>query len=66
MCGLHVFNKENYNSTDATNFGGGRNIPDDSTTIYLVSLCVSINFIDTLIKVLEFFFHGVVLPIKII
>ena len=33
MCGLHAYDKENYQSTGATNFGGGRPIPDDSTTI---------------------------------
>ena len=33
MCGLHAYDKENYQSTGATNFGGGRPIPNDSTTI---------------------------------
>ena len=52
MCGLYSYNKENYRSTDATKFGGGRTIPDDSTTISLVSICVSIKLIDTWINIL--------------
>ena len=52
MCGLHAYNKENNNSTDETDFGGGRPLPDDSTTGSLVFLCVSINIIDNLISVL--------------
>ena len=47
MCGLHAYNKENDKSTDETKFGGGRHIKDDSTKVSLISLCVSINFIDT-------------------
>ena len=47
MCDLYAYDKENYKSTDATNFYGGRPIPYYSTTVSLVSLCVSINFIYT-------------------
>ena len=60
MCGMYAYKKENGESTDATKFGGGRPIPDDSTTIYLVYLCVKINFIDTRLNVLAFFFRALV------
>ena len=53
MCGFHAYDKENYKSTYAANFGGRSTIPDDSTTIYLVSICIIINFIDTWLNVLE-------------
>ena len=53
MCCLNAYDKENDNSTNATNFGGGRPMPDDSTSVSLVSLCVSINFIETWINVLS-------------
>ena len=52
MCGLYAYNKENDRSTYATNFVGGRPIPDYSTLISLVSLCVSIKFIDTWLNAL--------------
>ena len=64
MCSLHAYNKENYKSTDATDFGGGRPLPEYSKTDSLVSLCVSIKFIDTCLNVLDFFLRGVVAPIK--
>ena len=36
MCGLYAYDKENDNSTDATNFGDVIPIPYDSNKIYLV------------------------------
>ena len=53
MCGLYAYDKENDNSTDATNFGDVIPIPDDYNKFYLVSLCLSINFTYTWINVLE-------------
>ena len=52
LCGIYTYDKENDKSTDATNFGGGRPIPYDSTKISLVSIFSGINFIDTWINVL--------------
>ena len=65
MCVLHAYRKENDKSSDATNFGGGRPIPYNSTRISLVYLCVSINFIETWLNILDNVLHGVVVPIKI-
>ena len=45
MCDLHAYDNKNDKSTDATNFGGGIPIPDDSTKISLVSIFSVINFI---------------------
>ena len=64
MFGLHINDKLNDNSTDATNFGYGRPIPDYSTTIYLIYFCVSIKLIHTWIYVLAKKVCGVVVPIK--
>ena len=47
MCGLYAYNKDNDNSTDATDFGGGRPLPEYSTINPLIYPCVSINFIGT-------------------
>ena len=49
--GLHDNEKINYKSTDATIFGGGIPIPDNSTTSSLVSIYVSINLIYTWLNV---------------
>ena len=56
MCGFNAYNKENDKSTDATNFDGGIPIPDNSTTISIVYLCVSIKSIYTWLNVLENYF----------
>ena len=64
MCGLHAYYKENDKSTDEKHFCGGRPIPDDSTKVSLVYLCVSINFIDTWPNVLAKQICGVVVSIK--
>ena len=64
MCGLHAYYKENDKSTDEKHFCGGRPIPDDSTTISLVSLCVSNNFIDTCLNVLPKIIRGIVVLIN--
>ena len=53
MCSLHSYDKENDKSTYEADFGGGIPLPDDSTIKNLVSLCVSINFIDTWPNVLS-------------
>ena len=45
MCGLNAYNKKYDKSTDATNFGGGRPVPEDSTINPLVSMFVIISFI---------------------
>ena len=55
MCGLHAYNKENDNSTDATNVFSGIPIPDDSTKVSIVSICVGINFIDTWLNIMDYF-----------
>ena len=52
MRGLNAYYKENDKSTDATEFGCGRPLTLDSTTDSLVSLCVSIKFIENWINVL--------------
>ena len=52
ICGLHVYEKLNDKSTDAEIFGGGRSLLEDSTIDSIVSLCVSLNFIYTLLKAL--------------
>ena len=44
--GLNAYNKENDNSTNLTKFCGGRPMPDDFTTVSIISLCVSIKSID--------------------
>ena len=50
MCGLHTYNKHKDNSTDAKNFCGVRPLPDYYTIYSCVSLCVSLNIIDTWLK----------------
>ena len=52
MCILQAYDKENDESTDAKEFGGRRPIPNDYSTIFLVSICVTVNFIYTWINVL--------------
>ena len=53
MCGLHAYDKNNDRSTDATNFGGGRPLPEDSTMDPLIFFLFSIEFIDTCFNALE-------------
>ena len=52
-------------STDVTKLGGGRHLQKYSTINPLVSICVSINFIDTCLNTLATKNHfEVVVPIK--
>ena len=51
ICGIHDYNKKD-KSNDAPNFGGGRPLPEYSIINPLVSICVSINFMDTWINAL--------------
>ena len=53
MCGLHVFDKQNNKSTNATNFGVGKPQTESSTINTLVYLCVSMNFIYNWISTLS-------------
>ena len=46
MHGLHEYYKLNDRSTDEKNFGGVITLPEYSTTDFLVSLSVILNFID--------------------
>ena len=52
VCGLYSYNKQNDNSTDATNFGGVIHLPEYYTMNNHVYLCVIINFIDTWLNTL--------------
>ena len=52
MCDLYAYDKENYKSTDPTDFGGGIPLPKYSTTDSIVYLCVNINFIGNWLNVL--------------
>ena len=56
MCGLNSYDKHNNNSTDATNFGGGRPIPEDHTINSQTYLYISIDFVVTLINDLAYNF----------
>ena len=56
MCGLHAHEKQNDRSTDATKFGGGIPLPEDSTIKPLVYICVSINFMETWLNNLAILF----------
>ena len=49
---LHAYDKQNGKSTDAIKLGGRIPIPEDSTINNIVTLCVSINFIDTWLNIL--------------
>ena len=55
---------KNSKSTGAKNFGVGRPIPEDSTTVFLVHIFVGINFIDTWLNNLTRKLCYVVVPIK--
>ena len=52
MCCLHADDKNIDKSTDVTIFGSGRPLPEYSKINPLISLCVSINFIDTRLNAL--------------
>ena len=64
MCGLRANDKDNYNSDDATNFGGGKTLLEYSTINPLFYFCFGVNSIDTWLNALAKHFHAVVVPIK--
>ena len=47
MCGLHAYKKLKERSTGATDFHRGQPLQKDSNVNPIISLCVTINFIDT-------------------
>ena len=47
MCGLHYYDKPKENFTVATDFHGGRPLTKDSNINPIISICVTIDFIDT-------------------
>ena len=53
MCGLHTYDKLKDISTGATYLCGGRPLPEYSNVVSLVSLCITIPFIDTWINILD-------------
>ena len=53
MCGLHSYYKHKDKSTGATYFHGVWPLPEYSSVNPLISLFVTINFIDTWIKILD-------------
>ena len=56
---FHTYNKLHETFSVKMIFGNGRPLPDDSTIVFLDSLSVSTNFIDTLLKALgtHFLWH---------
>ena len=52
MCGLNTYDKKYDKSTDATNFGGGRSLSENSTIDSIVSIYIIINFMETWINAL--------------
>ena len=53
MCGLHAYKKLKERSTGATDFHGGQPLQEDSNVNPIISLCVTINFIDTWMNKLD-------------
>ena len=53
MCGLYTYYKRKEKSIGATYFCGGRPLTEDSNLIPIISLCFTINFIDTWINTLD-------------
>ena len=61
---LYTYDKQNDNSTDTINFGGGIPLPEDSTKNPLIYLGVGINLIYNRLNTLEKKIHGFSVPIK--
>ena len=56
ICGLYEYENLHENPSDKMSFGSGRPLSDSSTIYFLLSLSVSIKFIDTLLKSLVYNF----------
>ena len=56
MCSLNSYEKLHENFSDKVITWGGKTLTEDSTTYFLKSLSVSINFVDTWLKALAYKF----------